>query len=150
MPLTGPASPIWVFLPAAAVRYPYGSQAPFWLITNYGLIQDNATKIHGKHEFQFGAGFRYEKIDKSSVANAGAFSANTLATSLYNPASTPQNPIATPQTGFGMANFMLGALNYQATFRRPWFHFRRPELNLYFQDNWKATTPPDSEPGASL
>ncbi len=34
---------------------------------------------------------------------------------------------------------MLGALNYQATFRRPWFHFRRPELNLYFQDNWKAT-----------
>jgi hypothetical protein len=119
--------------------YPYGSQAPFWLITNYGLIQDNATKIHGAHEFQFGAGFRYEKIDKSSVANAGAYSANTLATSLYNPASTPQNPIATPQTGFGMANFMLGALNYQATFRRPWFHFRRPELNLYFQDNWKAT-----------
>ena len=34
--------------------YPFGSQAPFWLITNYGLIQDNATKIHGKHEFQFG------------------------------------------------------------------------------------------------
>ena len=64
-------------------------------------------------------GFRYEMIDKSAIANAGPFSANTLATSLYNPASTPQNPIAAPQTGFGLANFMLGALNYHATFRRP-------------------------------
>ena len=44
-----------------------------------------------------------------------------------------------PQTGFGLANFELGVLNYQATFRRRWFHFRRQELLLYFQDNWKVT-----------
>ena len=55
-------------------------------------MQDNATKIHGKHEFQFGFGFRYEMIDKSSIATAGAFSAGTLATSLYDPASTAANP----------------------------------------------------------
>ena len=120
-------------------NYPFGSQAPFWLITNYGLLQDNATKIHGKHEFQFGVGLRYEMIDKSAVPIAGTFSANTLATALYNTASTPQNPIAVPQTGFGLANFQLGSLNYQATFRRRWFHFRRPELSPYFQDNWKVT-----------
>ncbi len=119
--------------------YPFGSQAPFWLITNYALLQDNATKIHGKHEFQFGAGFRYEVIDKSANSLAGPFDAGTQATSLYNPNSTPQNPIAVNQTGLGLANFMLGSLNYRADFRRRWFHFRRQEIAPYFQDNWKVT-----------
>src|SRR5262249_19061242 len=53
--------------------------------------------------------------------------------------STPVNPIARPLTGFGVANLELGVLNYTATFRRPWFHFRRQEYAPYFQDNWKVT-----------
>src|SRR5262245_33188329 len=91
--------------------YPFGSQAPFWLITNYGMIQDNATKIKGKHEFQFGLHIKYEIVDKSAVSSAGPFNASTLATSLYDPSSTPVNPLARPQTGFGLANFELGVLN---------------------------------------
>src|SRR5262245_23196756 len=40
--------------------WPFGSAGLFWLITNYGIVQDNATKIYGKHEFQFGFHVRYE------------------------------------------------------------------------------------------
>ena len=119
--------------------YPFGSQSPFWLITNFALLQDDATKIWRNHEFQFGVSVRYEIIDKSSTPTAGSFDAGTLATSLYNPASTPQNPIAVNQTGFGLANFEIGSLNYAARFNRRWFHFRRPEVSPYFQDNWKVT-----------
>lgn len=119
--------------------WPFGSAGLFHLITNYGMIQDNATRIKGKHEFQFGFQVRHELIEKSSDSLAGGFDAGTGATALYDPASTPTNPIARPQTGFGLANFALGVLNYSATFRRPWFHFRRQEYSPYFQDNWKVT-----------
>ena len=30
-------------------------------------------------------------------------------------------------------------MNYNATFRRDWFNFRRQEYSPYFQDNWKVT-----------
>ena len=131
----------WPSVTSAGVgAWPFGSQTPFWLITNYAIFQDNATKIHGKHEFQFGAGGRYELIDKSAVPTAGAFGADTQATALYNTASTPVNPVAVNQTGLGLANLELGALNYQAVFRRRWFHFRRREFTPYFQDNWKVTS----------
>jgi hypothetical protein len=120
-------------------NWPFGSAGLFWLITNYGMIQDNATRIYGKHEFQFGFQVRHEIIDKSANSLAGGFDAGTLATSLYDPASTPESPIARAQTGFGLANFALGALNYSATFRRDWFHFRRQEYSPYFQDNFKVT-----------
>ena len=38
-----------------------------------------------------------------------------------------------------LANFELGVLNYNASFKRRWFHFRRQEFAPYFQDNWKVT-----------
>src|SRR5262249_59062216 len=82
----------------------------------------------------------YELIDKSANSTAGAFDAGTLATALYNPASTAASPIAVNQTGFGLANIEMGYLNYAASFRRRWFHFRRKEFTPYFQDNWKATS----------
>ncbi len=120
-------------------NWPFGSAGLFWLITNYGMLQDNATKIHGKHEFQFGFQIRQEFINKSSNSLAGAFDASTLATSAYDPSSTAANPIALPLTGHGLANMTLGVLNYTAAFRREWFHFRRWEYSPYFQDNWKIT-----------
>jgi hypothetical protein len=119
--------------------WPFGSAGLFWLVTNYGIIQDNATRIVGRHELEFGFHVRHEIIDKSSNSLAGGFDAGTLATNLYDPTSTPTNPIARPLTGFGLANFELGVLNYSATFRRDWFHFRRQEYAPYFQDNWKVT-----------
>ena len=125
MPPTGPASRSWFCKQHR--HLPVRQSAPFWLVTNYGLIEDNATKIHGKHEFQFGAGFRYERIDKSSVATAGSFAQVPWPLRSTTRPRRRQSD-ATPQTGFGLANFELGVLNYNASFQRRWFHFRRPEL----------------------
>jgi hypothetical protein len=73
-------------------NWPFGSAGLFWLTTNYGLIQDNATKVLGKHQLEFGFQFRNEIIGKSNNSLSGGFDANTLATSLYDPASTAVNP----------------------------------------------------------
>jgi len=115
--------------------YPFGTGGLFWLITNYAMIQDNATKIKGKHEFQFGVHYRYEMIDKSANSTAGPFDSATQATSLYDPNSTAASPQARPQTGHGIANFYLGIMNYSAGFQRPWVLMRRHEYAGYFQDN---------------
>jgi hypothetical protein len=121
-------------------NYPIGGDAPFILISNFLNVQDNATKVLGRHELQFGFQYRFEDVPKSIVSNAGSFNVDTRATSLYDSTSTPQNPIAAPQTGSGMGNLFLGSMNYAATFRRPWSFLRRQEYAPYFQDNWKVTS----------
>ena len=122
-----------------AGEYLFGGDGLFWLITNVATAQNNTTKIHGKHEFQFGFHFRYEQINKSEEALSGPFSFDTSATALIDPTSAAVNPLATPFTGHNLANMYLGIANYQTQFRRPWFYMRRDEYAPYFQDNWKIT-----------
>jgi hypothetical protein len=119
--------------------YPFGTAGLFWLVSNFGIIEDNATKVYGKHELQFGFHFREELIEKSAASTAGAFDAATLATALYDPSSPVASPAALPVTGFGLANFELGALNYNASFQRRWYNMRRSEIDPYIQDNWKVS-----------
>jgi len=118
--------------------YVLGGEQPFFLVSNMVTAQDNATKVLGRHEMNFGFQFKFEDVPKSIVSAAGNFNVGTQATSLYDPSSTPQNPISTPFTGHGIANFYLGHMNYATTFRRPWAFLRRQEYAPYFQDNWKV------------
>ncbi|MGH9657664.1 MAG: hypothetical protein ACRD96_03910, partial [Bryobacteraceae bacterium] len=120
-------------------NYSLGGEQPFFLVSNFLTIQDNATKVRGKHELQFGFHFRFEDVPKSIVSAAGNFGVGTGATSLYDRTSTPQNPIAAPFSGHPIANMYLGVMNYATTFRRPWSFLRRQEYAPYFQDNWKVT-----------
>ena len=119
--------------------YTFEGEEPFYLITNYLTLQDNATKIAGKHELQFGFHGRFELVDKNAAPQAGGFNVNTLATALIDPASTPTNPIPAALTGHPLANLYLGVLDYGAQFQRSGYHFRRQEYAPYFQDNWKVT-----------
>jgi hypothetical protein len=119
--------------------YAFGSDGLFYLITNMGTLQDNATRIKGRHEFQFGYQFKMEDVPKNVSSLAGGYNFGTLATALYDPNSTKDNPIALPFTGLGVANMYLGIMNYSAQFNRPEVYMRRKESALYFQDNWKAT-----------
>jgi len=120
-------------------NYGFGGDGIFYLITNFATLQNNTTKLVGKHELQFGYHYRFEDIPKSSNSLAGAYGADTMATALYDPASTPASPQATPLTGFNLANLFLGVMNYNAQFMRHWWYFRRHEHALYFQDDWKVT-----------
>jgi hypothetical protein len=81
--------------------------APFYLISNFATIEDNATKVMGRHELQFGVQFRWEQVTKNTDKNVSV-DLNTLATSLYDRTSTVASPLAVPQTGLGLTNLMLG------------------------------------------
>lgn len=108
---------------------------------DYFIVEDNATKMVGRHELQFGGRMRYDVLDTvpQLVGNTGIATFGTGATALYDPNSTPDQPLATPFTGHNLANFYLGVADYQARLRKGLFKLRRPEYAFYFQDNIKVT-----------
>ncbi|MEK7406113.1 MAG: TonB-dependent receptor [Acidobacteriota bacterium] len=108
---------------------------------NYFIFDDNATKIHRRHELMFGFHYRYDQLtvlpDQQNVA--GNLSFGSAATSLYDATSPRQYPQATPFTGSNIANLYIGVLNYTNQFARGNFYMRGREYALYFQDNWKVS-----------
>ena len=74
------------------------------------VIDDNATRIRGRHELQFGVHVRRDHLNDLPQQRfpAAQLDFASMATSLYDPASTPTSPNAVPQTGFNLANMYLG------------------------------------------
>jgi len=106
----------------------------------YYIFNNNTTRILGKHELQFGAQIRYDKLTTlpQQVFGAGTIYYNTPFTSLYDPASSRTAPLATTRTGHNLANLYLGHANYSAPRRKGIFDVRRQEHAFYFQDNFKV------------
>lgn len=107
----------------------------------YVILDNNATKIKGRHEFQFGFHYRYDQLNllPDQQQNQGNHSWATGATALYDPTTSRTNPGATPFTGDNLANMYLGIMNYSNQFVRGYFYARAKEYALYFQDNFKVT-----------
>jgi hypothetical protein len=107
----------------------------------YWIVDDNATKIVGKHELEFGVHLRWDRLNTvpQLVGNTGYVDFATGATALYDSSSSRTAPLAAPYTGNNTANLFLGVANYQARLRKGMFHLRRPEHAIYFQDNIKVT-----------
>jgi hypothetical protein len=109
----------------------------------YLNLDDNLTKIHGRHEFQFGGHYRYDWMDQLPQQQqvGGGHQWGATWTQLYDPSSSRTNPQATPFTGSPMANMFLGTMNqYSNHFVRGMFYARSEEGALYFQDNFRATS----------
>ena len=107
----------------------------------YYTIDDNITKMHGKHEFLFGVHLRKDMVNMlNNTASQSLFTYDSLATALYDPKSTPSNPQALPQTGQNLANMFLGVSTYQESMLRGFYYMRSGEGALYFQDNYKVTS----------
>ena len=112
---------------------------------NYGKIYNvdqNFTKIYGRHEFQFGVRFRYEQLEtlNDQQISQGQLDYNSVApTGLYDPTSGSAFA-ATPFTGHTAANFFLGYGTYAARFNRSWYRPRVQERAGYFQDNFKVNS----------
>ncbi|MBS1826104.1 MAG: TonB-dependent receptor [Acidobacteria bacterium] len=108
---------------------------------NVLMVDENMTKVHGRHEFQFGGRWRYERLDTlvDQTEAAGNHNFSTNGTGLYDP-TTGSAYGPTPFTGHNAANFHLGLANYNARFNRSWFRLRGGERALYFQDNWKVNS----------
>ena len=103
-------------------------------------LDENLTKVYGRHELLFGFRIRQDLMDQlpNQQAAAGAETYSSLATSLYDPA-TGSNYGTVPYTGNNTANMFLGVVgSYTAQFNRSWFRFKGAERSGYFQDNFKV------------
>jgi hypothetical protein len=124
--------------PAGNYFQPVNYRARFF---NFFILDDNATKVQGKHELQFGSHFRLDQLTTlpQQQQTAGLIQFDTLATSLYNPASTPAAPIAQPLTGHTLGNMFLGSARYSYRAAKGKFYSSQWEDAFYFQDNWRVT-----------
>jgi hypothetical protein len=110
-------------------------------ITQVLSLDQNFTKVAGRHELQFGGRFRHERLhvlpDQQQVQGSHSFS--SLGTALYDPASGSSYG-ALPRTGHDSANMFLGIVgSYSAQFVRKWYYMQAREYAGYIQDNWKVT-----------
>ena len=121
-------------------NYSFNADPVFGIPYNYFILQDNATKIYGRHEFQFGFHTRYDQLTSGSGISytSGLHDFSTLGTALYDPNTGRVNPQATALTGSDAANMYLGMMNYGVRFGRPNYYFRSHEYAGYFQDNIKV------------
>jgi hypothetical protein len=122
----------WMFETENTQKTPFA----FW------LVDDNATKILGRHEMQFGFHFRWDKLDTTPEQQytQGRGGGSAVFTSLYDPASSRTEPLAMAMTGDNAASTYLGLLNYYVNLGHPTFRLRGKEYAFYFQDNFKATS----------
>ena len=104
-------------------------------------VDQNFTKVRGRHEFQFGGRWRYEDLEilPDQQETMGRLTFASLGTALYDPASGSAYG-GVPFTGHNAANLYLGIARYQARFYRSFFRLRTGETAAYFQDNFKVNS----------
>ena len=109
-------------------------------ITQPVTLEQNYTRVLGKHEMQFG--WRYRRMMLYALPDRpgeGTISFASQATGLYDPSSgTAYNSVT--RTGDNMANFFLGvAASYSQTAVAPPYAMLSNQASGYLQDVWKAT-----------
>jgi len=98
-------------------------------------IDENLTKIVGRHQMQFGGRYRHERFNYLPSRQPDNIEFGDYATALENPASN-QSYSATPNTGNTNGDFFLGAAyQYFVTNQPPDAHYHDMEFDAYFQDN---------------
>jgi hypothetical protein len=111
---------------------------------NYGMSQilstldENMTKIIGRHQLAFGARYRHERFGYLPDRSADTIAFSNLATGVYDP-TTGANYGAKPNTGFADADFFLGAASsYSQVKNSPFGRYREQEIDSYIQDNFQV------------
>jgi len=110
---------------------------------NYFILEDNATKVRGKHEIQFGVHLRADRNNwtpqQQRTAGAETFQANT--TQLYDPAhSSATNRVALGNTGNVAGAAYLGYAIYEVRVAKGMYYLRQNEDTAYVQDNIRVTS----------
>ena len=106
------------------------------------VVDDNATKVVGRHQLQFGFHFRRDTLDTmpEQQYTQGEAIGSSIFTSLYDPTSSTSNPLAAPLTGDATSSTYLGLMNYVVQLGHPTFRMRAREYAAYFQDNFKVSS----------
>ncbi len=120
---------------------------------NYFILENNATKVAGKHEFQFGGRLRHDQLNymPQQQRTAGAITYVANATALFDPANStsmaacaanPATCVRRPlqNTGDLGAAFFLGLANYEVRKAKGMYYIRQNEDALYLQDRWRVSS----------
>ena len=101
-------------------------------------VEQNYTRVFGKHQLEFG--WRFQRLILDVIPDGpgeASISFGSLATSLYDPATGSAYGAVT-RSGDNLANFFLGvATSYTQTQPAPQVYLRSNNASGYFQDNWK-------------
>lgn len=101
-------------------------------------IDENLTKIIGKHQLEFGGRIRHDRFYYLNSRNADTTSFTSFTTGLEDP-STGSKYNAWSNTGLGDAGLYLGNIAASSVqLQDPPTWFRDMEFDGYLQDNWHA------------
>jgi hypothetical protein len=109
---------------------------------NYFILEDNGTKIAGKHEIQYGIHFRFDQLTymPQQQRTAGNLSFAAVTTGLYDTVNSTVNSRAmTNYTGHVAAAAYLGYSNYEVRKAKGKYYMHQWEDSFYIQDNWRVT-----------
>ena len=129
-----------LLMPYGGTQYNYGeNQIEF-------NLDENLTKIVGKHQVQFGIRYRRERIAYLPDRSSDSVNFSNLATANMNPStgglpgeSGSYSPIA--NTGHQEADFFLGAASKYSVALSPTLqHFTDYEMDSYIQDNYHISS----------
>ncbi len=115
--------------------YPNADKSTFY------QVDDNFTKIAGRHQLQFGAHFRRDLINYLPQQEQSAGLTQPVAnwTAAWDPTGTAASPRVLPQTGSLIASSFMGQMMYGYKTTHGYFYERENQYALYFQDNYKIT-----------
>ena len=116
-----------------------GTQGSYGIHQIISNLDENLTKIAGKHQIQFGGRYRHERFGYQTSVSSDAIPFTSTATSLNNPSSCP-SCTTLANTGMANASFYLGdADSYGLTKPSPYGAYYDNSLAPYVQDNWHAS-----------
>lgn len=102
-------------------------------------LEENLTKVAGRHQLQFGGRYQYTHQSFQPPWTADTVSNAATPTAIYNP-STGANYTSYANTGYGDASFFLGsASSYSVNLNGPIEHYHLFEIDGYFQDNYHVS-----------
>jgi hypothetical protein len=107
--------------------------------TNILIVNEDLTRVVGRHQLQFGGQLHIEFLNALIDHNGTGITYDSQYTALFDPSSGSAYG-AVPFTGFSGASFFLGYVGtYKDTVKRPAWDLRDKVFAGYFQDNWRVT-----------
>lgn len=116
--------------------YPNADKSVFY------QLDDNFTKIAGKHQLQFGGHFRRDVVNYLPQQEQSAGLVNPVAnwTALWDPTGSIGAPRTTALTGNPVASSFLGMDMYGYKTTHGYFYMRENQYAAYFQDNYRVSS----------
>lgn len=131
LPIVGKSE---IFSPLDGTQFQYGMTQ---IISD---LDENLTKVYGRHQFLFGIRYRHERFGSRPNEIEDTVTFNGMATGLEDPTSKTHYS-AVPNTGNANADEFLGAASgYSVNTDPPYGHIHNNEFDAYFQDNYHVTS----------